>query len=153
MLDSAIGFRNPYSRVLYGIGLCTHFGILVMLSKKVFHDEFSILEERFGVRFAEIIRVRYLRLLSNELTDETFVQGCESAFKTCTTFPSPQQIIDAAPTIFELIGCELKRQRLNGVLPEYWQSKTGGITVNDLTFEELVELLEYLRNKTYAASK
>jgi len=139
--------------VLYGIDECKPFGSLVMLSKKVFNDEFSILEERFCVRFAEIVRVRYLRILSKEMTDETFIDGCESVFKNCTTFPSPQQIIDAAPSINQLIGCELKRKQSSGVLPEGWQLRTGGLTVNDLSFEESVEFLEYLRSKTYSTSK
>jgi len=116
-----------------------------MITLEIFEIEFTVLEERFKCEYTPLVRDRYYEILSEELDDERFMAGCREIFKVAKFFPSPQEIIDAAPSLENLIGTEMRRLGVNGLLPADWRSRTGKDTVGELPFVEACAYLEYLR--------
>ena len=117
-----------------------------MIAFEIFEVEFAVLEERFKCEYTPLVRDRYYEILSEELDNERFIAGCKEVFRSGKFFPSPQEIIDAAPKLGSMISAELKRLGMNGVLPPEWQARAGAVTVGDLSIEDTAAYLDYLRS-------
>jgi len=117
-----------------------------MITLEIFEIEFTVLEERFKCEYTPLVRDRYYEILSEVMDDEQFMAGCRDVFRVGKFFPSPQEIIDAAPSLESLISTELRRLGLNGALPASWMERTGKNTAAELSFADASSYLDYLRN-------
>lgn len=116
-----------------------------MITSELFSMGFVVLEERFSKSFSESVRAMYYEILSENLDGWQFEAAVREVFRREDYFPSPQKIIDLAPTLERLIGAEMARLGLNAVLPDTWQSE-GCVLVGQLPPGKAQEYLLYLRD-------
>lgn len=80
-----------------------------MIDTQIFAHWMGVLSDRFNRPLAAPTTRAYFEVLSRQLTTAEFVVGAEWCFATCTFWPSPKEIADAAKPIrnVELEGAEL----------------------------------------------
>jgi hypothetical protein len=118
-----------------------------MLNQDLFTTYFESLASRFPkTTLTDQAYALYYKLVSADLDDEQFTIAIEKLFRDCEFFPSPKQIIEAAPTMSQLIGRELKRLDLYAELPKDWRDRTGKNYISELPQAQQREYLDHLRN-------
>lgn len=73
-----------------------------MIDKKIFATAMSILADRFNRPLHEATIRAYRDVLSRDLTTEEFVAAVDLAFRDCTFWPSPREIIEFVKPVPDL---------------------------------------------------
>lgn len=89
-----------------------------MIDTQTFAHWMGVLSDRCNRPLAAPTQRAYFEVLSRQLTTAEFIAGAERCFETCTFWPAPKEIVDAAKPIGspELEGAELFNEilRWNG---------------------------------------
>jgi hypothetical protein len=117
-----------------------------MLNQELFLKYYGILASRFPSigSNADVAEV-YYELLTEELNDRQFEFALKKIIRDCDFFPSPKQIIEAAPSLDSLIRAEMDRLDLPCYLPADWRDRIGKTYILDLTTAEKQEYLAHIQ--------
>jgi hypothetical protein len=116
-----------------------------MLNQELFTMFFESLASRFPkTTLTDHAYELYYSLLSRDLDDYQFTIAIENLFRDCEFFPSPKQIIEAAPSLNGLLRSEMIRLDIYCNLPEEWQFN-GARTVAELPQDKQREYLAHLK--------
>jgi hypothetical protein len=116
-----------------------------MVGIKLFSYYFGALVARFpAMAENDELGAIYHDLISQDLDDEQFEIAIKKIIRDCEFFPSPKQIIEAAPSLNGLLRAEMIRLDIYCNLPKEWQF-SGARTVAELPQDKQREYLAHLR--------
>lgn len=66
-----------------------------MIDRRVFAEQFAMLEDRFNREFSKDSKAMYYEVLSDELSTEEFQVAVRDIFRSATYFPKPDDFVEA----------------------------------------------------------